>query len=187
VVSNRNMRQTILSLFSLWFLLLTVCLWAQPPSANKTEKAAIQRAKNLLVSSFDRSLPKVSLEFFLMSEGEGAPIRWEVNDCGEQRGNPAIDHGRDSPLCVEADMDHKDRRTVTVLVSVGTVKRGPFGVPALFSVTITDLSGINRPVHHLSDLPMELHRPPPRLPKDLPVPVGALSSPPSGENRCSAG
>ena len=41
----------------------------------------------------------------------------------------------------------------------------------------TDLSGISRPVRHLGDLPMELHRPAPRLPRDLPVPAGALGGP----------
>jgi hypothetical protein len=190
-------------ILSLWVLLLTVYLWAQPPSANKKQKAAIQRAKNLIVSSFDRSLPNVSLEFFLKYEAGGAPIKWEVNDCGEQPRNPGSDHGGESPMCVEADFDSKDcdyspqpsarmcagsgfrdpnctlaqTAAVTVLVSVGTFKRGPFGAPTLFSVTITDLSGVSRPVRRLRDLPMELHRWVPRLPRDLPEPMGALPSP----------
>jgi len=67
----------------------------------------------------------------------------------------------------------------TVLVSVGTLKGGPSGVPAFLRVTIIDLSGISRRVPHLGDLPMELHRPAPRLPRDLPDPVGALSSVPN--------
>jgi hypothetical protein len=164
-------------ILSLSVLLLTVYVWAQPPSANKKQKAAIQRAKNLIVSSFDRSLPNVSLEFFLKYEAAGAPVKWEVNDCGEQPGNPGNDQGRESPMCVEADFDYKARTAaVTVLVSVGSFKRGPIGVPALFSVTITQ-SGTSRPVPHLGDLPMELHRSAPRLPRDLPEPVGALSSP----------
>lgn len=163
-------------ILSLWVLLLTVSLWAQPPSVNKRQKAAIQQAKDLIVSSLDRSLPNVSLEFFLKYEAGGAPIKWEVNDCGERPGNPGNDHGHDSPMCVEADFDCKNQMAaVTVLVSVGTFERGPFGVPALFSAAITE-SGISRPVRHLSDLPMELHRWAPRLPRDLPEPVGALSS-----------
>ncbi len=174
-VSNRGMRQMILSP---GVLLLTVCLWAQPLSTNKTEKAAIRRAKSLTVSSFDRSLPNVSLEFFLKNEGGGAPIKWEVNDCGEQNGSPATDDRRDPPMCVEADFEAKNLTAVTVLVSVGTFKVGPSGVPALLRVTIT-LSGIRRSVRHLGDLPMELHRPAPRLPRDLPDPVGARSSVPN--------
>jgi hypothetical protein len=170
VVSNRGMRQIIRNL---WALLLTVCLWAQPSPANKTEKAAIRHANNAVVSSFDHSLPNVTLEFFLMNEGGGAPVKWEVNDC-EQTRNPATYRGRDSSVCVEASLDAKDGAVVTVLVSVGTSEKGPSGLPALFRVTITDLSGESRIVPHLSDLPMELHRPAPRLPRDLPVPVGAL-------------
>ena len=165
-------------ILSLCFLLLTVCLWAQPSSANKTEKVAIQHAKSLIVSSLDRSLPNVSLEVFLKYEGGGAPIKWGVNDCGDQTGSPALDQEHGSPMCVEADFEFKGQTAVIVLVSVGTFNRGPSGIPALISVTITDMSGISRPVHHLSDLPMELHRPAPRLPRDLPVPVGALSSVP---------
>ncbi|MGA8342892.1 MAG: hypothetical protein WB781_13230 [Candidatus Sulfotelmatobacter sp.] len=168
----------------LWLLLLTVWLWGQPPSASEREKTAIQLAKSQLVSSFDRSLPRVSLEFFLKYEGGGATIKWEVNDCGEQAGNPAIDHRLDSPVCVEADFD-KDHATVTVVVSVGTFKTGPLGAPALVSVTITDRSGLIRPVHHLSDLPMELHRPIPSVPRNIPVQVGALSSlPPKLDAYC---
>jgi hypothetical protein len=131
------------------------------------------------VSSFDRSLPNVSLEFFLKNEGGGPPIKWEVNDCGEQNGNPATDDRRDLPMCVEADFEAKTLTAVTVLVSVGTHKGGPSGVPAFLRVTIIDLSGISRPVRHLGDLPMELPRPAPRVPRDLPDPVGALSSVPN--------
>jgi hypothetical protein len=106
VVSNTCMRRMILTV---WLLILTGCLWAQAPSASDSEKAAIQRAKNALVSSFDSSLPKVSLEFFLNYESGGGPIQWEVNDCGKKIGNPAADRGSDSPMCVVADFE-KDRR-----------------------------------------------------------------------------
>jgi hypothetical protein len=170
-------------ILGLWVLLLTVYLWAQTPSTNKTEKAAIRRAKSLIVSSFDRGLPSVSLEFFLKNEGGGAPIKWEVNDCGEHDGNPATNDRRDPPMCVEADFEAKNLTSVTVLVSVGTLKGGPSRVSALLSVTISDLSGISRPVRRLGDLAMELHRPAPRPPRDPPDPVGALCRSPITEDR----
>ena len=163
-------------ILNLWVLSLTVCLWSQQSSVIRQNKVATQRAKGLIVSSFDRSLPNVSLEFFLKYESGDAPIKWEVNDCGDQTENPAPDDRRDPPTCVEADLEAKDRTAVTVLVSVGALKGGPPGVPALLRVTITDPSGISRPLRHLGDLPMELQRPAPRLPRDLPDPVGALSS-----------
>jgi hypothetical protein len=133
-VSNRGMRQTILIVTS---LLLTCCPCAQDQAADQMERGAIERVKTLLVSSFDRSLSKAMLEFFLKYEGEGA-IKWEVNDCGEQTGRAAVDHGRDSPMCVEAAIDLKDGHAATVLVSVGTFKRGPVDVPAVLAVRITD-------------------------------------------------
>ena len=95
------------------------------------KQAALQHAKSALVSSLDSSLPKVSLEFFLNYESGGADIRWEVNDCGEQTGNPAMDRENDPPMCVEADFA-KDQTGVTVMVSVGTFHKGPSGTPALF-------------------------------------------------------
>jgi hypothetical protein len=128
------MWQTILIVTS---LLLTFCPCLQDQSADKTERGAIQRVKTLLVSSLDRSLSKATLEFFLKYEGEGA-IKWEVNDCGEQTGRVAVDHGSDSPMCVEAAIDLKDGHAATVPVSVGTFKRGPVDVPAVSAVRITD-------------------------------------------------
>jgi len=180
-VSNSGMRRMILNL---WILLLPVGLWAQQSSVNQTEKIAIQRAKSLIVSSLDRSLPNVSLEFFLKYEGGGGPIIWEVKNCGDQTGGPALDQEHGSPMCVEADFEFNGRTGVTVLVpAAGTFKGGPSAVPGLISVTITE-SGTSRPVRHLSDLPMELHRPAPRLPRDLPVPVGALT-PVANAGKCA--
>ena len=133
--------------------------------------AAIQRVKTLLISSLDPSLPKVTFEFFLQYEGEGAPIKWEVNDCGEQTRDTVVDHGRDSAMCIKADIGLKDGRAGTVLVSVGTFKRGPVDVPTVYGVRVTYRGGTIHRLDRLSDLPVELHRPPPKGPKDLPAPV----------------
>ena len=157
-----------------WFALFTSYLWAQPSVPDKTEQAAVQGAKNVLVSSLDHSLPKVSLEFFLNYESGSADIHWEVNDCGEQNGNPATDSGSDTPMCVEADFA-KDQTDVTVLVSVGTFKKGPSGAPALFNVTVQGPSGKIHSLRRLGELPKELHRPAPRMPRDLPVPATTSS------------
>jgi len=66
--------------------LIACSLWAQPSHSNQSEEAAIQRAKTLLVSSLDRGLPRVTLEFFLKYEGRGAPIQWRTIHCG----NPQV-------------------------------------------------------------------------------------------------
>jgi hypothetical protein len=151
-------------------LLLSICLWAQPQSGDRAEAATVQRVKNTLASSLDNSLPKVSLEFFLKYESGGAPIQWEVNHCVEQAGNPPTDRGSDPPMCVEADFQ-KDQTSVTVMVSVGTFKKGPSGVPVVFSVTVNDQSGRIHSLRRLGDLPKELHRPAPKSPRDLPMPT----------------
>jgi hypothetical protein len=126
-VSNRRMRKIIL----IFFLLLTASSWAQAPLLQSRKRLPFS-AQDQLVTWFNRALPKVTLEFFLKYESTGAPITWEVNNCGEQTGNPETDQGRDFPMCVEADFD-KDHAAVSVLVSVGTFKKGPSGVPELFS------------------------------------------------------
>jgi hypothetical protein len=167
------MRQTILSLL---FLLLAFCVRAQGPSADKTEIGAIQRVKKLLISSLDRSLPKVTLEFFLKYEGEGEPIKWEVNDCAEKAGDSGLGDRRDSAMCVQADIGLKDGRAATVIVSVGTFKRGPVDVPTVHAVRVTYPGGTIHRLDRLGDLPVELHRPLPKGPKDLPAPVSALLS-----------
>jgi hypothetical protein len=134
MVSNQGMRLMILSVVS---LLLTSCVRAQGPSAGKREIAAIQRVKTLLISSMDHRLPKVTLEFFLKYEGEGAPIKWDVSDCGEQDQDAVVDHGRDSAMCVRTALGLKDGRAATVLVSIGTFKRGPVDVPTAYGVSVT--------------------------------------------------
>ena len=164
------MRQTILSVT---FLLLTFYLWAQGPSANEMEDGAIQRVKVLPVSSLDRNLPKVTLEFFLTYEGGGAPIKWQVNECHEHPGDTVVDHKHDTAMCVVAEIKLKDERSATVLVSVGTFKRGPVDVPAVYSVRVTYPFGATHSLLRLSDLPAELQRPLPKGPKDLPPPVSA--------------
>ncbi|MGE5114542.1 MAG: hypothetical protein ACM3JB_27085 [Acidobacteriaceae bacterium] len=151
------------------FLLAGISL-RQTGRGSKQENLALDNGQKVLVSTFDKSLPKVSLKFFLESESDGAEIRWEVNDCGEQSGNPA-DRGRDFPTCVEASFATEDGRTVDVMVAVGTAKKGVSGTPTLFSSTITDEKGVAHSVR-LIELPAKIHRNgkwlPKRTPRDSP-------------------
>ena len=157
---------------SLIFVLLTCSLWAQDPYPSKEEEATIQRVKGLLAASLDPRLPKVTLEFFLQYEGEGAPIKWRMGNCDQLGRKPVTNSKQGSTVCVKAEIDLKDNRSVMVVVSLGTPKPRTTSVPTLFSVMITD-QGWMRDVQRLSDLPMELHRPLPKSPRDLPLPAGA--------------
>lgn len=139
---------------------VVLCFSANVWSQNaKRDALAIERVKTTLASSLDTALPRISLKRFLENAGQGVPIQWEVNDCGEQTGEPATDAGRDFPLCVEADIKLQDRRGVTLLVSVGTFKRGLQGRPALFSLIVIDEGGEARSLRRLGELPAELQRP----------------------------
>ena len=168
-VSNRDMRSRTASLI---FVLFSCWLWAQHSYTNEEEEAAIERVKNLQASSLDRALPKVTLDFLLQYEGEGAPIKWRMSNCEQLSGKPVADPKRDPGVCVKAEIDLKENRSAVVVVSLGALTRRPRGVPAVFRITVTDQGGI-RDIPRLSDLPLELHRPLPKLPRDLPFPVGA--------------
>lgn len=142
-------------------------LWAQSSPADKAEQSTIARVKKFQASSIDALLPKVSLEFFLRYESEGSPIHWEVNDCGEQTGNPSVDQGRNFPTCVEADFD-VHHRSVSIVISVGTSKAGERDTGGFFSGSITDADGTSHAIQRLSDLPARLRRYFPRQPQVLP-------------------
>lgn len=68
---------------SVAFMLFGGSLWAQHVYTNERAVDTIQHVKNLQVSSLDRNLPKVTLEFFLKYEGEGAPIKWSMSNCDQ--------------------------------------------------------------------------------------------------------
>ena len=146
---------------------------AQSSAQQKTERATIEYAKAVLVSALDKTLPRVSLEFFLANESDGARIQWEVNDCGEETGNPETDRGRDFPMCVEAEVFLKDQRSLNVSLVVGTFKKGVSDKPWVWGVTLTENDGKVRSIA-LRQIPVELHRPDRPSQKELPPPVGSV-------------
>lgn len=100
---------------------------------------AIAMAKNISVHRLDPSLPDKTLARWLQDVvGPKANIVWEVNDCGEQSGNPESDKGRDFPICVEAQAALQQKSKLFVSVSVGTFKTGaqPASVGLAYAVII---------------------------------------------------
>lgn len=162
-MSNSIMRTTAC------LLVLATFVW--PQSTDETDKAAIQRAQGLMVSSLDDRLPKVSLKFFLEYEAAGAPVTWGMCDCGDSDKKHATDS---APIYVEADFDLNDRTTVSVIISLGSTGKGVASAAAFLRATVSDMGAVARTVHRLGDLPREIHRPKPRLPQEPPLPVGAL-------------
>lgn len=119
------------------------------------EERLITFVKGTPAKDFDSSLPKMRLERWLMDvAGKGIDLRWELNDCGEQTGDPAIDSKRDIPACVEAAADLPGERAFAIHVQVGTFG-GKARKPALRAVYVQMGSKLHE-VKKLSDLPKQL-------------------------------
>src|SRR5687768_13422891 len=101
---------------ALLLLLLSAPAYSQ---MSRRDAEVIRYAKNLSVSDIERGMPKQGLDRWLRKTlGNSLPLKWEVNDCGEQTGTPA-DRGRDFPMCIEASAETVDLY-VGVSLQVGT-------------------------------------------------------------------
>src|SRR5579859_5671656 len=96
-------------------LVLCAAAVAQDPNAARDAKL-IAAAKQVSVQKLDQTLPDVSFEKLLEKEsGADAKYHWELNDCGEQTGNP--NETGPVPLCVEVDSDLKDGRGIVIFLA----------------------------------------------------------------------
>ena len=92
--------------------------------SKKQERVATTYAKDYLVSRIEKGLPSQAFGvWFQELVGKKIPIRWEINDCGEQTGTSA-DRGRDFPMCVQASAKMSANVFVSVNTQYGTFKRG---------------------------------------------------------------
>jgi hypothetical protein len=116
---------------------------------------AIAAAEQTSVHRIDPSLPdKPFIEWLRDVAGPQARINWEVNDCGEQTGNPESDKGRDFPMCAEAQVTLQRKSKLSVALSMGTFKTGvqPGSVRFAYAV-ITGPGGSARSIKKLSQVP----------------------------------
>jgi hypothetical protein len=133
-------------------LMLIVGLGQDPTSARDT--AAINAAKRVVVSAIDSTLPRVSFEEWLRGVlGREAATKWEVNDCGEQTGNPRLDQGRDFPMCAEVEVGLGNQRALHISLVVGTFKKGVGGVPSLRAAYVIRAGGSSESIKRLADIP----------------------------------
>jgi hypothetical protein len=107
----------------------SLCALGQTCPSEKRDDAAIQHVKNLLAFSLDSRLPRVSLEYFLAYETDGAPARWTMTQCGKQFADGSIARGRIPSICVQADFDLDRGGMVTWWVlkncKAGSIGAGP--------------------------------------------------------------
>lgn len=152
-----NLRLTIVA--GLLILPATSHLHAQDL---QQEDRAITFVKGTPVKDFDPALPKMRFERWLL---DAVPARtnllWELNDCGEQTGDPAIDSQRDIPICVETGGTLPDGRRFSIQVVIGTEKKPRLEKPAIRAIVI-ELNKRLAEVKRLRDLPkLLLPQPPP--------------------------
>ena len=123
---------------------------------DKAEDAkAIEAAKHTSVRQIDNSLPDKPFEKWLHDlVGPQTKIAWEVNDCGEQSGNPSLDMDHDIPMCAEAQVLLKDARKLHISLSVGTFKTGIRTFPAsFFFAVIVDPDESRHWIKRLTEIP----------------------------------
>jgi hypothetical protein len=103
--------------------------------AQAIDAPAVAAAKAAIVGGIVSSLPRVTLDAWLRDlAGLNATVTWaaEPSDCGERTGNPALDRGRDFPLCADVRIALTSGRTLSLSFLVGTTQQGVSGKPALF-------------------------------------------------------
>ena len=112
----------------------------QPPAGEAT---AISAARNAVAQDIEKVLPRVTFEAWVQGlVGARAVLRWEANDCGEQTGNPALDKGRDFPICVEVGAAAAGDRHISLVLVVGSASRGlKVGPPTFHHGSISGREG----------------------------------------------
>jgi len=85
--------------------------------------------------------------------GDSATTSWEVNDCGEQTGDPGRDAGRDFPMCAEAQVSLAGQRELHISLAVGTFRTGVTGVPQFRTAYVKKAGGSLESMERLADVP----------------------------------
>jgi hypothetical protein len=137
-------------------LVLCAAAVAQDPNAARDAKL-ISEAKQVSVHKLAAPLPELPFERWLATQsGSEAKYHWEVNDCGEQSGNPN-DTGP-VPICVEVDADLNDGREIVIFLvddrPKNARKDAPPGWKIFFAQLTTPHEKIN--LRRLSDVPAAL-------------------------------
>jgi hypothetical protein len=127
------------------------------PSQNEARNAkAIEKAKQTSVHQIENSLPDKAFEQWLLElVGPNAQVVWDVNDCGEQTGDPSIDHARDIPMCVDSQVTFKGSKKLHIVLGIGSIKTGVSPEPATFrhAVFVQNNGAQDWSVKKLSQLP----------------------------------
>jgi hypothetical protein len=107
-----------------------------PVKEKSPEELAIERVQKVVVRTVDGSLPERTLQSWLKEVfGPTASIRWDLGDCGDQMGTPAVieKQSRAVPTCVDASVSLDARRVLHLLFLVEVPKGSARPLPPTFS------------------------------------------------------
>jgi hypothetical protein len=140
-------------------LMMLVGVLGQTP-ARGPEAAAITAARQAIVHAIDPALPRETFETWLRGiVGAQADLKWEVNDCGEQTGDPRSDQGRDFPMCAQVQVALDGGRELNLLLVVGTFRQGlTAGAPRFHSGYLTEPGRPPTSVKSLMQVPAMIRR-----------------------------
>ena len=145
------------------YLLLTLALASGQAPIPLPEAEAIEAAKKAMVREMDPALPRTTFAAWLRDvAGSQAATKWEVNDCGEQTGNPELNKGRDFPMCAQVQVSLGGNRDLYLLLAVGTFKKGVTpGPPDFSSGYLIESGGPPQPIKSLAQVPTVIRGRPP--------------------------
>lgn len=149
------------------FMLLTFQSAPRKPSrpaapAPTLEQRVVATVQKLSARSLDPELPDEPFaEWFQSIVDKDAKVAWESNDCGEQTGDPKTTPA-EFPICGQASAKLPGARTITVMVAVGSNKKGIGGTPTVFFVGL-DVEATFETVSSLHELPAAISKSTPKL------------------------
>jgi hypothetical protein len=137
---------------------ITMLLVAESSSGQLDDSRFFHAARATLASEVDATQPPVPLEEWLRRiAGEQVSFRWEVNDCGEQTGDHAVDSKRDVPVCGGLAAALPSGAVVEVTVHLGSHRQGLRRGRGLYGAWVRD-GGKSRSFRTLTELAHEIRR-----------------------------
>ena len=119
-----------------------VALGTLPGQTTTSDAALVEAVRSTVAREIDPALPPTSFDAWLTSVlGSQVRVEWEVNDCGEQTGNPALDRGRDFPTCVQLRAELAGGRSVILVLLAGSQRQQPAGAPGFHSGMVIQPGG----------------------------------------------
>jgi hypothetical protein len=131
-----------------------VALGTLPGQTTTSVAALVEAVRSTVAREIDQALPLISFDEWVTGVlGSQVRVEWEVNDCGEQTGNPALDRGRDFPTCVQLRAELTGGRSVLVMLSAGSQRQQPAGAPGFHSGVVIQPGGRQLEIRRPGDLP----------------------------------